>query len=238
MKCATTCNNCEPDDAEFMTMDVLKDVQIEKEIESNTSEEQFDKLLDTADSEDSETCEYNISFSPSSKPTLETCATTYFAGYLAKKCLDKYKCEDCGLLLISNEQLHRDNHQILLTNKSFDFIGPTQGLKMPSKVMTQITKVCLDVFTEFFPQIKAQKELLKKLKDIAEPKIKKKLSPNTWCPIHFTYIIELLFRTKIYMECKWMNANSTNKLSLQNADKLRIFQDKNHMNEASGRLQK
>ncbi|KAL4090198.1 hypothetical protein QTP88_025097 [Uroleucon formosanum] len=113
-----------------MTMDVLKDVQIEKEIESNTSEEQFDKLLDTADSEDSETCEYNISFSPSSKPTLETCATTYFAGYLAKKCLDKYKCEDCGLLLISNEQLHRDNHQILLTNKSFDFIGPTQGLKI------------------------------------------------------------------------------------------------------------
>ncbi|KAF0710716.1 THAP-type domain-containing protein, partial [Aphis craccivora] len=192
MKCATTCNNCEPDDAEFMTMDVLKDVQIEKEIESNTSEEQFDKLL-----------------------TLQT-----------PRILKHYKCEDCGLLLISNEQLHRDNHQILLTNKSFDFIGPTQGLKMPSKVMTQITKVCLDVFTEFFPQIKAQKELLKKLKDIAEPKIKKKLSPNTWCPIHFTYIIELLFRTKIYMECKWMNANSTNKLSLQNADKLRIFQNK------------
>lgn len=35
---ATSCNNCEPDDLEFMTVKVLKDIKIETEIESRTDE--------------------------------------------------------------------------------------------------------------------------------------------------------------------------------------------------------
>lgn len=73
MKCATTCNNCEPDDSEFMTVEVLKDIKIETEIESRTDEalnENIDRIDVTTDSDDLETSSTYSSTSSPTHPTL------------------------------------------------------------------------------------------------------------------------------------------------------------------------
>lgn len=54
---------------------------------------------------------------------------------------------------------------------------------------------------------------------------KYKILQNSKCKIHYLYILELLFRTKIYKQCKWENENVGNR-SIQNADKLRVLQNK------------
>jgi len=225
MKCATSCSNCEPDDSEFMTVEVLKDIKIEIEIESRTDEALNENIDVTTDSDDLEiSSTYTIS-SPT-LPTLETCSITYFAGYLAKKCIDNFKCEDCRLKLVTRDDLE-DDHQLLILNKQYDDISHSKGLKLPSKQIIKITKICLDVLTEMFPQIKTEKEILKKLISTASHRIKNNLNClNHSCQIHFNYLIELLFRTKIYKQCKWINDNSSKKRELQNADKLKIFKNK------------
>lgn len=120
-----------------------------------------------------------------------------------------------------------DDHQLLLLNKEYDYISHSKGLKLPSKLLIQVTKLCLDVFTEMFPQIKTEKEILKKLITRASHRIKNKLNClNHSCQTHFNYLIELLFRTKIYKQCKWINDNSSKKRELQNADKLKFFKNK------------
>lgn len=226
MKCATSCNNCKPDNSEFMTVEVLKDIKIETEIESRIDEALNENFDVTTDSDDLETSSTYSSTSSPTHPTLETCSITYFAGYLAKKYIDNYKCEDCRLKLVTPDDLE-DDHQLLILNKEYDYISHSKGLKLPSKLLIQVTKICLDVFTEMFPQIKTEKEILKKLITTASHRIKNKLSClNHSCQTHFNYLIELLFRTKIYKQCKWINGNSSKKRELQNADKLKIFKNK------------
>jgi len=225
MKCATSCNNCEPDDSEFMTVEVLKDIKIEIETESSTDEVLNENINVTIDSDDLETTSTCSTSSPT-HPTLETCSITYFAGYLAKKCLDNFKCEDCRLKLVTSGDLE-DDHQLLILNKEYDYIGHSKGLKIPSKLLIKVTKICLDVFTEMFSKIKTEKEILKKLISTVSRRIENKLNClNHSCLTHFNYLIELLFRTKIYKQCKWINDNSNKKRELQNADKLKIFKNK------------
>lgn len=37
------------------------------------------------------------------KITLEYCSNTYFAGYLAKKCIDQFKCPKCELIILKTK---------------------------------------------------------------------------------------------------------------------------------------
>ena len=87
-------------------------------------------------------------------------------------------------------------------------------------------KLILNVFKNNFDEIKCNKNLLAQLISITESKIKDKYSIfQSSCKEHFQYVIELLLRIKLYKECKWLNANS-GKGSMQNADKLRVLQNK------------
>lgn len=178
MKCATSCNNCETDDSEFMTVEVLKDIKIEIETESSTDEVLNENINVTIDSDDLETTSTCSTSSPT-HPTLEICSITYFAGYLAKKCLDNFKCEDCRLKLVTSGDL-KDDHQLLILNKEYDYIGHSKGLKIPSKLLIQVTKICLDVFTEMFSKIKTEKEILKKLISTASRRIEKPFMSNSF----------------------------------------------------------
>ena len=50
--------------------------------------------------------------------TLEDCSVTYFAGYLALKCIKKFNCEYCKDQLIIEKDLN-DKNQILIINKNY-----------------------------------------------------------------------------------------------------------------------
>ncbi|CAI6351887.1 unnamed protein product [Macrosiphum euphorbiae] len=55
--------------------------------------------------------------------TLETCSNTYFAGYLAKKCIDQFKCTKCELIILKSNDFLFDDQEYL--------IFYTNNLKVP-----------------------------------------------------------------------------------------------------------
>lgn len=208
------------DEAEFLTVDVLKDVSIDRVEELVTNTEETEVELSTS-SEALHNSKVHYE-----KSSLESCSLIYFAGYLAKKCLDMFLCKDCDLTKNNNEYLN-EPPQILILKKMFDNVGLTQGLKIPSDKLLGIVEICLDVFQNLFPNIKTEKKIIFSFKEKALPIIYKKYPDveNSSCHNDYMYIIELLFRTKLYKECKVENTN-VRKQVVQNTGKLRILQNK------------
>jgi len=91
MKCLTTCsNNFEPDDDEFIAVDALKDVPGENLILLENA-----KLSnETTDSDNSS--KSNVVIYDDEDLSLKMCSITYFSGYTAKKCFDKFHCATCN----------------------------------------------------------------------------------------------------------------------------------------------
>jgi len=220
MQCTSTCKNCETDEAEFLTVDVLKDVSIDpvEELVTNTEETEVE-LSTSPEALNNRKVYYEQS-------SLESCSIVYFAGYLAKKCLDKFLCTDCNLTKNKNEYLN-EPPQILILKKTFDNVGLAQGLKIPSDKLVEIVEICLNVFENYFPKLKFEKKIIFSFKEKALPIIYQKYSDveNSTCHNHYMYIIELLFRTKLYKQCKVENTN-VRKRVVQDTDKLRILQNK------------
>lgn len=228
MRCNSSCSNCETDDGEFLTVDVLEgiDVENDKELSNLPVKENNYNEIDSDSSNSPILCNSSPSTNNSNTLSLETCSVTYFAGYLAKKCLDQFSCYDCELNLIVSKTNLYDESLLLLMYKTYDHVDPIQGLKAPSNQLLQIVKICLDVFEKWFPIIKSSKKLIFQLKENANVIINKQF-PNfqkTKCINHYTYIIELLFRTKLFKECKWENTKIRSS-NIQNAAKLRVLQN-------------
>ncbi|KAL4126559.1 hypothetical protein QTP88_010780 [Uroleucon formosanum] len=223
MKCSDKCN-CEEDGDEFLTVDVLKDTSINPLdpdfIEADFDDQQQNLLSDNS----SETSSCSLDFSPI-PISLETCSLVYFSGYLANKCLEKFKCVDCQSNLITDKDLN-DKNQLLITYKTFEnILTDTKGLKMPSSILLTISNICLTIFKKKFEDIKIEKKIVTKLMNDATNKIIKNTTIlNSSCKDHYLYIIELLFRTKMYKECKWITSKLHNK-EIQQADKLKIFRN-------------
>lgn len=230
MKCSTVCGNCELDDGEYITADVLKDVEKPDEVEViKTDQLELEQYETDSMSHSASSSPIRISPVIPIEPTLEMCSIVYFTGYLVKKCLEKFPCEHCQINLINPNKSLNDVNQILIIYKTYNFIGPTQGLKAHSNLIIKITKICLDVFEEYFNNIKSEYHILIKL----DEKVKTRLN-KTWpnifndipsaCQAHYYYIIELLLRIKIFHRCKSENAEINGKKRVQNAAKLRILQ--------------
>lgn len=226
MRCSSNCSNCELDEDEFLTVDVLKDISIDPVIESTFQPEETCNASNSADSDSSSTSSKNaIIIETADNPSLEVCSISYFAGYLAKKCWDKFGCTDCNLT--KNKSNLNDKSILLILFRTYNDIEPTQGLKAPTDEFLDIVTICLHIFEKTFPKIKSEKKILSQLKDKALMQINKKYThfQNSKCHCHYMYVIELLFRTKIFKECKTENSK-IGKRTVQNADKLRVLENK------------
>lgn len=225
MRCSSNCSNCEPDEDEFLTVDVLKDISIDPAIEPTVKLEET-YYYNASDSDSSSTTSINDSktIDTVDNISLEVCSTAYFAGYLAKKCWDKFGCTECNLT--KSKDLN-DKSILLILFRTYGDVEPTQGLKAPSDQLLDMVKICLYIFEKFFPEIKSEKKLLHKLKEKALLQINKKYIyfQNLTCHSHYVYIIELLFRIKIFKACKVENTK-IGKRTVQHADKLRVLQNK------------
>lgn len=226
MRCSSNCSNCELDEDEFLTVDVLKDISIDPVIESTFQPEETCNASNSADSDSSSTSSKNsIIIETADNPSLEVCSISYFAGYLAKKCWDKFGCTNCNLT--KNKSNLNDKSILLILFRTYNDIEPTQGLKAPTDEFLDIVTICLHIFEKTFPKIKSEKKILSQLKDKALMQINKKYThfQNSKCHCHYMYVIELLFRTKIFKECKTENSK-IGKRTVQNADKLRVLENK------------
>jgi len=88
-------SNCEPDDdIHLMTHSVNNDVQIDEDSSEST--------ISSNESSDSWRLE-SIQLENEAVVTLENCSNTYFAGYLAMKCILKFSCLNCEQLMVKSD---------------------------------------------------------------------------------------------------------------------------------------
>jgi len=141
--------------------------------------------------------------------TLEKNSVVYFAGYLAKRCVDNFQCENCKNILIDNNDIYNNSNEILLKHKTFeqfDYLSYDKGLKKPSIWLINVCKISLDICTNTFQTITSEQKLMNKLLNLIIIKLKRE-NINVYessCKDHYLYIIKLLLKTRIYKACKWM----------------------------------
>jgi len=169
---------------------------------------------DTSDTEsnissNSSTNELLSEENETSKVTLEDCSITYFSGYLAYKCIQKFNCHLCQNNLITNKNLN-EKKQILLFHKNyFLFENENNRLKAPSTSFDKIINHVLNIFEKHFEKIKHKKKIRAKLTQ----KIKMDILVIQWlkdddCKEHKLFIIEKLLICKIFKKIKTISTTS------------------------------
>jgi len=128
---------------------------------------------------------------------------TYFAGYLALKCIKQFNCEYCKDQLIIEKDLN-DKNQILIINKNYSYIN--MGLKLPAKIFNDIIDSILNIFENNFNNVKHKKKIRNNLtnKIQSNENIKAWVKINAECVEHKLYIIEQLLICKIFKKTKLM----------------------------------
>jgi len=120
------------------------------------SNEQFSKSPTYNDSTSEEEL-HNETFT-----TLEKCSQVYYAGYLAKKCLEKFHCEQCQTYLVNSNTTLDNKYQLLILNKAFEHIelNSDSGLKAPSENLEKFIIICLNVFKQNYCHLKSERYLV------------------------------------------------------------------------------
>jgi len=231
MKVSEKCN-CEADQDEFLTIDVLSNIEVEvNDTNENISDQEIEnETNDTSNDEhSSSTCS---TLSTELKPkvtTLEECSIIYFAGYLAKRAIEHFNCRNCEKNLISQDLINEPN-QLLITFKTFEHLNNTynKGLQKPSSLQILICNIGLNVFSKMSAVIKSEKEIVKRMLKVAVLKLNKQIInfDDSTCREHYEFIVQQLLITRIYKECKWSKEDSSNKHLNKLPAKLRILSNK------------
>ncbi|KAL4152877.1 hypothetical protein QTP88_000710 [Uroleucon formosanum] len=222
LNCASEKSNCEEDDDIFL---VSSQTPINDDIENHSQQnmESYNKSSNLIEDNDSTSEEEPDN---ESRTILEKCSTIYYAGYLAKKCLDKFQCDQCQTFLLKPCKDLNDKQQLLIVNKTFKDIdlNASSGLKAPSEDLVQFVSICLNVFKHSYNQLKSEKYLVNKLMTQANNCIPEKVVQPV-CAKHFEYIMRLLFIVKVFKECKWFSKPpERNTTSQKRNPKLSILQ--------------
>lgn len=156
--------------------------------------------------------------------TLEQCSTVYFAGYLAKSCIDKFNnCSVCLKNFLKNVDLN-DKKQILILNKSYDFNASIK-LKMPSDELAKLVDLSLFVYNAHFNDLLHQPQLVSKLFNTIVNFLSCEASSllNISCKEHVHYLLNKMIVVKIHFYCK---SQKHNVMEQKQHQKLRILNNK------------
>lgn len=160
----------------------------------------------------------------SEKFNLETCSTTYFAGYLIRKCLKKFKCSLCQECLEGIRDLENDD-ELLIFYKNYDLDNENR-LKTPTELMKKFTQICLHFIgnnISKFITMAIFKRLEKSLFKILRKKVPAWENGIDSCREHRHYILKLLIRTLIFKYCKTISYSMKSRKGTKNF-KLSILQ--------------
>lgn len=177
MKVSEKCN-CETDQNEFLTIDVLSNIEVgvNNDTNENISDQEIEnETNDTSSDEHSSSICSTLSTELKPKvTTLEECSIIYFAGYLAKRAIEHFNCTNCEKNLITQDLINEPN-QLLITFKTFEHLNNTynKGLNKPSSLQILICNTGLNVFSKMFEVIKSEKEIVKQMLKVAVLKLNK-----------------------------------------------------------------
>lgn len=83
-----------------------------------------------------ETLNLNINLGGIQNISLESCSRKYTAGYIIKKCIEKFRCEKCQKYLLAINSV--DASDELIVNKAYKHLLDSNGLRIPSKLAAQV----------------------------------------------------------------------------------------------------
>lgn len=142
--------------------------------------------------------------------TLEDCSVTYFSGYLAYKCIDKFNCEMYKKSLVTTKNMNSKN-QLLILLKNYPDTNKDGGFKAPTEYFNSITDRPLSIFENSFSIIQQQKKIqIKLIKYLKEDQL-----ISTWinenddaCYEYYIFIFEKLIICKIFKKAKHFSITS------------------------------
>ena len=107
----------------------------------------------------------NIEELPTSTCSLKSCALEYFAGYIAKKCIDKSQCHRCCETFLDNkfftryEQLLISFRAYVTAKGSVDF----GNLHVPNREFSDTFRIINFAFDRYYSQLRNEAFILDKL---------------------------------------------------------------------------
>jgi hypothetical protein len=134
--------------------------------------------------------------------SLEECAVVYFAGYLIKKCLQHFKCDQCKTVFEEASYLSEDN-RLLLFYKNYSIEKPC-ALKNPSSEMISFTKTGMNVVANYLKTLWGDRHFGRILQNKIIEKMKACV-PNFFdneCKNHKLFLVNFLVKVLVFKECK------------------------------------
>jgi len=158
--------------------------------------------------------------------TLESCSNTYFAGYLAKKCMDQFKCTKCELIILKCNEFFFDDQEYLIFYKQFESTDPEKcSLKKPSDLFTKFVMQA-QIILKHFIEVNPQK---RKLYTTIQLKIKNEfffdLNVDKDCEQHFDFIIQKLIYCKLLRHFNWISKHLKGRSNKSTVSKLNILKN-------------
>jgi len=155
--------------------------------------------------------------------TLKTCSNTYFAGYLAKKCIDQFKCTKCELK--SNDFLFVDQEYFIFYKQFENADIERSSLKKPSDLFINFVSTAQKYLKDFVEpnphkrkicttiQLKIKNELISDLN----------FDPN--CDQHIDFIIQKLIICKLLRHFNWTSKHLKGRTSAQTVNTLKMLKN-------------
>lgn len=204
--------NCEPDeDWDIFNKDPVPYTSQEDKRDSDDSQS-----LSTSVSEESTNSENQAT-------GLEDCSVVYFAGYLAKKLIEKYNCQLCKDNYLGVKDLKKRD-QLLLLHKNYD-LEKELGLKAPTPCLKRLTKYAMGIINKNW-QKHGSKNVMLLFRKHFFGYIRKNMAhllQNEQCYEHITFLINLLITVTLHKKCKYFNASPKKTVVQQARSKLSIM---------------
>lgn len=209
-------SNCEPDDDIHLFNSDTNDLsgnQFEGEESSSSS---YSSLSLSSIDQELEELHCQI--------TLEHCSNSYFAGYLSKKCYDKFKCVNCANIITQPDDNNFKEEEFLIFCRNYDSSSNGLFLKRPSSCFTEFVSMAQKIIKKTAEKMPEKKKIRKficnKIKNenniciFSEP-----------CQDHYTYIIEHLVNCKLLRDFNWKSKNFKTKRAEKAKSKLNILKN-------------
>jgi len=89
--------------------------------------------------------------------TLEHCSNSYFAGYLSKKCYDKFECVNCSYIITQPDDNNFKEEEFLIFCRNYDSFTNGLFLKRPSSCFTEFVSMAQQIIKKTIEKMPEKK---------------------------------------------------------------------------------
>lgn len=204
-------SNCEPDDdTHLMT------------IEDNET-----KLLDMDSSFSSASSVSTLSIDNSLEEqeaviNLKNCSNSYFAGYLAMKCLLKFSCSNCEQLMIKSGIIP-NQLEYLIFCKNYDSKTSKLHLKVPTTAITEFVISSQKILAKILEKKPHKIKISQLVGEQIKTNLMHSLIIEENCIPHLEFLIKHLIICKLFRNFNWCSKNLKHVRSEKSKKKLKIL---------------